>query len=209
MVGRVGRDDFAILVNNEGFDNLARIVSSLQARLRSYDCAVVDGFRIHVGVAEVHPVGPPRVGELLDNAWEHLREHEAAERGQDRKTSVCHFLLDQPLLVVSYTTVSSDEGWITLTQREADVLRLLAMRCSKAEIGQLLFISPNTVKTHVAHLYTKLGVKTRADALVTARTMGLLTGDGPVGVAAYENESVHDRFQHVELRRTSNGTALS
>jgi LuxR family transcriptional regulator, maltose regulon positive regulatory protein len=63
-----------------------------------------------------------------------------------------------------------------LTERELAVLRLLPTRLSAREIGRELYVSANTVRTHVKAVYRKLGVTTRAEAVVRARELGLLTG---------------------------------
>ncbi len=55
-----------------------------------------------------------------------------------------------------------------LTPREAELLSLLTQGFSNRELGQRLFISEATVKTHLAHIYAKLGVETRAAAIATA-----------------------------------------
>lgn len=55
-----------------------------------------------------------------------------------------------------------------LTPREAELLSLLTEGLSNRELGQRLFISEATVKTHLAHIYTKLGVDSRAAAIATA-----------------------------------------
>ena len=55
-----------------------------------------------------------------------------------------------------------------LTDRELQVLRLLANGASNPEISESLAISPHTVKTHVTHIYDKLGVNDRAQAAVWA-----------------------------------------
>jgi DNA-binding NarL/FixJ family response regulator len=55
-----------------------------------------------------------------------------------------------------------------LTEREIDVLRLLARGRSKKEIARELNIAPGTVHTHVTHLYQKTGVSTRAGIAVFA-----------------------------------------
>ena len=52
-----------------------------------------------------------------------------------------------------------------LTAKEQEVLRLLATRLSRREIGQRLYVSLNTVKTHQRALYRKLGVENRAEAV--------------------------------------------
>lgn len=56
----------------------------------------------------------------------------------------------------------------TLTARELDVFRLIALGLSNAEIGRELFISDTTVKTHVTRLLRKLQVRDRAQAIVLA-----------------------------------------
>jgi LuxR family maltose regulon positive regulatory protein len=61
-----------------------------------------------------------------------------------------------------------------LSDRELDVLRLLAEGLTNQEIGQKLYISLPTVKTHTANIYGKLGVNSRRDAVAHARTIGLL-----------------------------------
>lgn len=55
-----------------------------------------------------------------------------------------------------------------LTPREAELLSLLIEGLSNRELGKRLFISEATVKTHLAHIYAKLGVETRAAAITTA-----------------------------------------
>jgi DNA-binding NarL/FixJ family response regulator len=55
-----------------------------------------------------------------------------------------------------------------LTPREAELLSLLTEGLSNRELGRRLFISEATVKTHLAHIYGKLGVDTRAAAIATA-----------------------------------------
>jgi len=57
---------------------------------------------------------------------------------------------------------------IDLSAREVDVLRLLAQGRSNNEIGDELFIGAETVKTHVARIFTKIGVTSRAQAVAWA-----------------------------------------
>ncbi len=61
-----------------------------------------------------------------------------------------------------------------LTERELSVLRLLPSELSQREIGDALFVSLNTVKSHARSIYRKLDVDTRDDAVDLARGLGLL-----------------------------------
>ena len=61
-----------------------------------------------------------------------------------------------------------------LTERERDVLRLLAAGRSNPEIARTLYVEVNTVKTHVKSLYGKLGVHSRVQAVQHAQELGLL-----------------------------------
>ncbi|GAB1639807.1 response regulator [Krasilnikovia sp. MM14-A1259] len=61
------------------------------------------------------------------------------------------------------------------SQRELEILRLLAQGKSNREAAKLLFISEATVKTHLLHLYAKLGVSDRAAAVATGFSRGYLT----------------------------------
>ena len=61
-----------------------------------------------------------------------------------------------------------------LTDRELAVLRLLDTDLSRREIGAALYVSLNTVKTHVRGIYAKLDVRSRRDAVAIALQRGLL-----------------------------------
>jgi LuxR family transcriptional regulator, maltose regulon positive regulatory protein len=61
-----------------------------------------------------------------------------------------------------------------LTDREATVLELLPSRLTQREIGDELFLSINTVKSHTRAIFRKLGVESRAEAVAKARNLGLI-----------------------------------
>jgi two-component system response regulator NreC len=61
-----------------------------------------------------------------------------------------------------------------LSEREQEVLRLIALGLTTAEIGERLYVSVRTVETHRAHIHQKLDVRTRAELVGFARDAGLL-----------------------------------
>jgi len=65
-------------------------------------------------------------------------------------------------------------GSVELTDRELSVLRLLPGELSQRAIGDALYVSLNTVKSHARSIYRKLGVDTRDEAVARARSLGLL-----------------------------------
>ncbi|ROT31312.1 response regulator transcription factor [Micromonospora sp. HM5-17] len=107
------------------------------------------------------------IGYLLKDAprEELFRAVEAAARGQ---------------AVLSPTVASRLMGQIRqpasepLSQRELEVLRLVAQGATNREAARQLFISEATVKTHLLHVYAKLGVNDRAAAVAAAFSRGYL-----------------------------------
>ncbi|HEV8563999.1 MAG TPA: response regulator transcription factor [Actinomycetota bacterium] len=93
------------------------------------------------------------------------------------------------------TEVSSNQGTgpgrrqeFNLTQRENDILALLATGKSNREIAQALFLSEKTVKAHLAAIFRKLGVTNRTQAAMAAVSMGVgpnpMNGQGHAGEEA-------------------------
>lgn len=62
----------------------------------------------------------------------------------------------------------------SLTPRELEVLKLVAGGSSNREIGRVLMLSEATVKSHLVHIYDKLGVRSRTSAVAAARDQGVL-----------------------------------
>ena len=72
------------------------------------------------------------------------------------------------------TVVAGDALVAHLTEREADILRALADGLSNAEIAGQVWLSPETVKTHVKSILAKLGVRDRTQAVVWAYRTGFV-----------------------------------
>jgi len=111
-------------------------------------------------------------GYLLKDAPRHelLRAVRAAARGESvLSPAVASRLLDQVRQPVKET----------VSLRELEVLQLIAAGSTNREVAERLFISEATVKTHLLHIFAKLGVNDRAAAVGAAFERGLLTpGDG-------------------------------
>jgi DNA-binding NarL/FixJ family response regulator len=106
-----------------------------------------------------------------------------ALRGVARgETHIPAALLTQVLVSLSgqpQATVSEAEGIRSLTQRELDVLGCLVEGMSRNEIGELLHVSPNTVRTHVQSILHKLKVHSALAAVAIARRAGV-TGSSSI-----------------------------
>ena len=117
---------------------------------------------------------------------EGLGDHETAAASRNEASALLRGCADADIAQTVLTAaqrskcvaVSPRNQWDTvaekLTAKEHEVLRLLATRLSRREIGQRLYVSLNTVKTHQRALYRKLGVENRAAAVARARELGLL-----------------------------------
>jgi DNA-binding NarL/FixJ family response regulator len=83
-----------------------------------------------------------------------------------------HMVIDPELVVALADELSvagdRDVSAETLTEREVEVLQLLAFGYTNRDIGKRLFISPDTVKTHLEHIYQKLGASDRTAAVAEA-----------------------------------------
>ena len=86
-----------------------------------------------------------------------------------------HFIAAAPLAMLVGNGKSFDaNGSHLLTRREMEIIRRLAEGYSNNEIAQLLVVSLPTVKTHLSHIYDKLDVRNRRDAVGRALQIGLL-----------------------------------
>jgi DNA-binding CsgD family transcriptional regulator/N-acetylneuraminic acid mutarotase len=86
-----------------------------------------------------------------------------------------------------------------LTEREKEILRLLATGTSNKEIAQELFISSNTVKVHLRNIFSKIGVVSRTEAAMYAVRIGLVKS--PAATGQEDNPPQAGTFQ-LELQTT-------
>ncbi|MHB1506237.1 MAG: response regulator transcription factor [Sulfobacillus sp.] len=85
-----------------------------------------------------------------------------------------------PLLAASLTESGAEGGERAVSGREMEILQLVASGRSNKEIAAGLYLTENTVKTHLANLFAKLGVHDRAEAVTEGHRRGFL-GDRPNG----------------------------
>jgi DNA-binding NarL/FixJ family response regulator len=89
--------------------------------------------------------------------------------------TVTRQLLDQVGRRLPAPVSRSPEALAELTDREHEVLRMLAAGLSNAELAEALFLSEATVKTHVSNLLGKLGLRDRVQAVIYAYETGLIS----------------------------------
>jgi ATP/maltotriose-dependent transcriptional regulator MalT len=115
-----------------------------------------------------------KIERVLRQATERNQENPAERSVQAHKPQSFNLLLGTPGARPSAHGVAQRQSAKELTLREISVLELLAEGLSNQEIGERLYISTNTVKTHTKHINYKLGVTRRTQAILRARTIGVL-----------------------------------
>jgi LuxR family maltose regulon positive regulatory protein len=93
---------------------------------------------------------------------------------------VCRWLAAFPVAESEQTALAerqapNSELIERLSERELEVLELIAEGLTNPEIASRLFLSPNTIKVHTRNIYGKLGVNNRTQAVAQARALGILT----------------------------------
>jgi LuxR family maltose regulon positive regulatory protein len=104
--------------------------------------------------------------QLLDEIDELVAGYRGGMAGVDARLAI--------IRAAAHPGIARTEGEGTLTPREVDVLRLLQGSLSLREIGAELFLSSNTVKSHVQTVFRKLDAHSRRDAVAVARQRRLI-----------------------------------
>jgi HD-GYP domain-containing protein (c-di-GMP phosphodiesterase class II) len=121
---------------------------------------------VYHALCEDRPHRPAITGEQA--AGELQRQAQAGTLDREAVRAVCE--------AAGHRVKKRATAWPAgLSDREVEVLRHLARGKSEKEIAKALFISPGTVHTHVAHIYEKIGVSTRAAAALFAMEHDLMT----------------------------------
>ncbi len=126
---------------------------------------VVEALRAGASGFLLKDVGPEKLVEAI---------RVVAEGEALLSPSVTRRLLDQFVDRLGPPEGHTPPALDTLTERELEVLRLVACGRSNAEIGEALYVSETTVKTHVSHVLMKLGLRDRVQAVVMAYESGVV-----------------------------------
>ncbi len=161
-----------ILSRSHALAPLARIAGSHHERL--------DGSGYHRGSTAADQDRPCRILAAADvyHALVEARPHRPAH-GVDAAARILRTSSLDPEAVEAVLEAAGHvrrrpERPVGLTEREVEVLRLIVSGLSLRDVGKRLFIAETTAHTHVAHIYEKTGVSTRAAAAVFAMEHGLL-----------------------------------
>jgi LuxR family maltose regulon positive regulatory protein len=86
-----------------------------------------------------------------------------------------HFDAEPPVVMTPQEKASPADSLVEpLSQRELEVLHLIALGNTNQEIARQLIVAPGTVKAHTASIYRKLDVANRTEAVARARQLGIL-----------------------------------
>jgi DNA-binding CsgD family transcriptional regulator len=133
-----------------------------------------NGVRERVGAAMLWPVDIAAVERSLAVLWARLGEERAAAILAEGSAQSLAEAVEVAARVAAAATVGEAIVREALTRRESEVLRLLGEAKTDREIAEALFLSRRTVNWHVRAILTKLGARTRGEAVARARADGLL-----------------------------------
>lgn len=145
LVAALGWSEYRFLVIEHSVDIYAAVVGALFA-----------GFGIWLGRRLTAPPKPVVVREVV------LQEVQVRE------------VVVKPAPLAAFVADDARREELGITRREMEILALVAEGLSNREIGERLFVSENTVKTHCSRAFDKLGAKRRTQAVQIGKELGLL-----------------------------------
>ena len=178
-----GQEDLSVVAEADGHDTAVAMVTAERPDVVLMDLSLGDG---QAGGAEITAAlralpDPPEVLVLTtyDTESDILRALEAGARGYLLKDAPPRELFagiratarGETVLAPSVAATlvrRTTPGATTITEREVEVLELLSRGLGNKEMARELFVSEATVKSHLSHIDTKLGVDTRAGAVAAA-----------------------------------------
>jgi LuxR family maltose regulon positive regulatory protein len=168
-LGATAAEAFGVVLAAEGDLAGAERELSYAERFLDDEVATVEHAWLLVCLADVR-----RRRGRLDEAAGSLRTAQD-ELAELRDSGVVPLLGAGVATALEKARLAASEGEVLELPTEAElaVLRLLATDLSAREIGGELYLSPNTVRSHIRAIYRKLGVGSREDAVARAETMGL------------------------------------
>jgi len=163
----LARDPGAVVLVFGDGDEHAQVTSAMSAGARGFLCADASQIEVSAALAHALPMNVLRRGPGANGDSAATRPAPAS--GQSRGQSGAHSG-DSP----SPMSPNGAKMRSTLTERELQVLRGISEGKTNVQIGRVLFLSEDTVKTHARRLFRKLGVHHRAEAVARALRDGLI-----------------------------------
>lgn len=177
------QQDLEVVADADGIETAVEVVTAERPDVVLVDLNLGDGRPggVEVTTALRGLAAPPEVLILTtyDTESDVLRALEAGARGYLLKDAPPEELFagirstarGETVLAPSVAATlvrRATPGAVTITEREVEVLELLSSGLGNKEMARELFVSEATVKSHLSHIYTKLGVDTRAGAVAAA-----------------------------------------
>lgn len=131
------------------FEDEQKVYEAMQAGASGYLVKRASPEKVVAGILEVHAGGTVIEANIARRFWNYFQS------------------------VKVLPTTPAQDPW-GLTERERQVLQYVAKGLSNAEVGKVMEIERRTVKTHLTHIYRKLGVRTHVEAVVMALKAGLV-----------------------------------
>jgi DNA-binding NarL/FixJ family response regulator len=151
------------------------ILASLSAGVNGYCLKDVDGERLRRAIWSVvdgdvwlDARATKEVVVMATGENVPISQHKSAGESEPKLAPVGNFERKTPVVPVPVTAISDRGPYESLSAREVEVLALLVEGLTNREIGERLFITRDTVKTHIRHIMEKLAASDRTDAAVKA-----------------------------------------